>query len=350
MIIRMHVRARHAASTLALAGLAVLAMPVDAKTIEYTYQVLKSPTRLRLDAAALSPLGEVVGRVSPKGDRTRSSTFALTSDGFASWTILGSENSIGAGVNASGDIVGIAYQSIANQAFLLPANGTAFALFAPEQVENSTARGINASGSVVGGYELVGSSVSVPYVWRNGTTTSLPTLGGSMNSAIAINDAGTIVGIVAAADDQTGFGARWDDGVMQVLPTPAGTRDATPVAISSNGIIGGEILTGTYLIRPCLWQNGQFVALPASNSTPASVSGVNAAGVAVGSATISPQSKAGAVIWRNGTITKLDKLVDIPDDWYIAEGLAINDAGQILVMGYDPKGNSNSMLLTPIAH
>ena len=108
--------------------------------------------------------------------------------------------------------------------------------------------------------------------------------------------------------------------------------------------------TGTYLIRPCLWRDGQFVALPASNSTPASVQGVNAAGAAVGYATVSPQRKAGGVIWRNGTVTELDKLVDMPADWHISEGVAINDAGQILVTGYDPKGNSNSMLLTPIAH
>ena len=198
MIIRIHVRARHAASALALAALAALAMPVGAKTIEYAFQVLESPNNLRLDGAALSPLGEQRRGV----DRRR-----------------------------------------------LPARR--------QQRHGSLRR-----------------------AQRHGDAAAHP----------------------RRRQQQ---------------------RDR---------------------------EDGQFATLPTFDSSPASVSGVNAAGVAAGLAGDAPQRHASGVIWRNGTITELDKLVDISDNWRIAEGIAINDAGQILVMGYDPKGNSNGMVLTPIAH
>jgi hypothetical protein len=342
---------RIAAAAAAAAGLALVAHAAAA-TPEYTYQVLRAPAGYSLLSVNLGPSGEVVGGVSPKGGE-RMATYAVLGADHRVWNVFGGNSSLGEAVNARGDILGEAtYPDGTSTLYLQPAGGRAFPLFADGAYPGADGSGVNASDTVIGHY-LDSSGNMVPFSWQSGVVTPLPTFGGVFNNAIAINDAGTIVGIAGSttAGSYATTPVRWDAGVMHILPSLPGALSAAPYSISSNGIIGGAIETATVNTLPCLWQpDGTLTMLPTyPGSFTAEVNGVNTAGVAVGYDSGAPQRDANAVIWRDGTVLELKKLVDLPQGWAIRNAYAINDAGQILVFGYDGNGNPDYMLLTPIA-
>ena len=53
-----------------------------------------------------------------------------------------------------------------------------------------------------------------------------------------------------------------------------------------------------------------------------------------------------AFLYSNGTMTDLNAL--IPSGWTLEQANAINDAGQIVGYGYNPQGQQDAFLLTPV--
>ena len=71
--------------------------------------------------------------------------------------------------------------------------------------------------------------------------------------------------------------------------------------------------------------------------------GINNVGQIVGASNYS------ATLWENGTIYELDDLVDeSADGWELGGGYDINDNGWIVGLGWNPSGDFQSFLLTPI--
>ncbi|PWT98225.1 MAG: hypothetical protein C5B51_29785 [Terriglobia bacterium] len=119
----------------------------------------------------------------------------------------------------------------------------------------SCALGINNTGQVAGGfYTAVGASTSSGYLWANGNTTLLGTLGGAYTLGTGINDAGQVVGFGVNANSAI-EAFLWQNGVIQGLGFPQGETFSSAVRIDAAGrIVGNSSL-------PWVWQNGAFTKL-----------------------------------------------------------------------------------------
>jgi probable HAF family extracellular repeat protein len=149
--------------------------------------------------------------------------------------------------------------------------------------------GINDHGQIVGVYPT--SSGWRPFIWSNGTTQLLGTLGGSWSYASRINNAGQVIGRSEMSPDTNGA-FLWSDGVMQYL----GGGDIEPTGINNNGVIVG-------------WN----------------------------------YSTSRAIVWINGVITDPGTL---GGGWAYAQG--INDSGQIVGVSQRADGAHHAFLYTPV--
>lgn len=195
------------------------------------------------------------------------------------------------GINSSGWVSGTVISTDGRQyAFLW--DGTSVRPIAPSR---STSGGLNAGGAVAG--EVFANGESRASVFTAGGVQDLGVLPGDRNSrAIAINDAGRVVG-VSSGDFTRAF----------VFDLPGGPmRDVVPQGSSS-------------------------------------LSGVNAAGEAVGS--FLGWDPVSAILWHDGTVVDLTRALNDPS-WQLLSATAINDKGQICGVGLH-NGGLYAYVLTP---
>jgi probable HAF family extracellular repeat protein len=216
---------------------------------------------------------------------------------------LGGTNSYAAGINASGQVVGIADTGSHAEAFLwtpTTKNGTTGGMIdlgtlggTSSTLKSSAANAINASGQVVG-EAITASGAFHAFLWTpttaNGTKTSsmidLGTLGGTTSIAWGINLSGQVVG---EAD------------------TTGGQRHAflwTPT--SANGTTGSMIDLGTL------------------GGTGSTASGINDLGQVTGNANLKGDTVAHAFLWQISVMTDLGTL-----GGDTSVGRAINSCGEV---------------------
>lgn len=180
------------------------------------------------------------------------------------------------------------------------------------------AEAVNSAGRVVG---WLSTSPEHAAVWEHGTFSRLPELSGTRSRALDVNDAGTVVGYI---DTPAGAQAAvWTSSGASVLPAPHGTAAARTV--SDTGFVGGSYFDAGYE-RPVIWSGGVPTELPTLGGVQSDVSGINAAGVAVGWST-RPDNSQQAVMWVGGELIELGGLGSV-----FSTATAINDAGS--VVGY----------------
>ena len=161
-----------------------------------------------------------------------------------------------------------------------------------------------ASNTVVG-YTAVSNGTYRGFVWRNGQTSLLPTLGGDSCSADDVNARGEIVGLAADASNDN-HATLWRDGEpidLGTLGPPGDISEAT--AINNRGTaVGWSPLEGR------------------------------------------PVGASHAVVWQGSTPRDLTDRVDPGAGWTHYSATAINTRGQI-VGGGAHDGRSTAFLLTP---
>ena len=139
-------------------------------------------------------------------------------------------------INASGRIVGEAETISANSAHtFLYSNGTTTDL-GTLGGPNSNATGINASGQVTGNASITPGSPGPDhaFLYSNGTMTDLGTLGGQSSGALGINDSGQVVGQSYTANDNSMDPFLYSNGKMTDIGA-VGYHWGTAYAINDNG-------------------------------------------------------------------------------------------------------------------
>lgn len=255
---------------------------------------------------------------------------------------LGGNNSIGAGDNNSGQIVGWAENSVYDPTCDNAANQ--FLQFRATLWEHDDRD-----------------------KWE---VRELPPYPGDPDSAAtAINDSGHSVGISGQCGSAIGaysaiHAVLWEDRKPTELVSLGGHGWNTPAAINNRGVITGfanspnDLINGQLQIRwlAFIWtrQTGRMMSLgtlPGSNGTPDAMSqatDINDEDQIVGVSYADYQfDGARAFIYQNGTMTPLNALIGSASaDWDISSTGGINDRGEI---GVQANVVSNGVV-TPVAH
>jgi probable HAF family extracellular repeat protein len=193
--------------------------------------------------------------------------------------------------------------------------------------------------------------VCLPFVWRGGMITPLPTLGGNGNAA-QVNNLGLVAGQVDVAPDPacTPQTPRpqpvlWQNGVLHKLPQLLGFPYGGPNAINDNGQAVGILVSdcAATVAHAVLWSNGRATYLGSLGGT------VNDEAVDINnrSQVVGFSSLNGNLTFHGFLWTQSDGMQDVgtlPGD-AASLAIGINDAGQIVGTSFDANGNPRAFLL-----
>lgn len=304
-------------------------------------------------------------------------------------------------INNAGQVVGYSYDGTGNAAFVY-SGGTLVNLrssLAPFgtirgsslYTTHSYAQGINESGQVVGYTAFTDPTVG--FSWSNGVATDLGVINNYPTAPRAVNGSGQIVsnnvysGLYNPGSGWTTLPGTWlptalNDAGLQggslylgyayhaALRTADGTiTDLDPLGgngnvneINASGQAAGTRFNGAGE-RGFFWNGtamqdiGLLYTPPGGFNTYSGAEGINASGHVVGYSDTSPVNNAfnclsgsrHAVLFRDGTLTDLNSLIDLSSGWCLQYASAINDSGQIAGSGISPNGKVHAFLLTPTA-
>ena len=208
--------------------------------------------------------------------------------------------------------------------------------------------GINDRGEAVGlsetsvpdpdGEDLCGfgtGKTCLPFLWRDGHMSALPTLGGNNGQASAINNRGQITGFAETGDadaacpfpSKTDSAVLWDKGQAQALPTVGGDPDGTAFGINDRGQAVGYTGTCTTASHAVLWENGTAIQLHDNGVSRSNVAyAINNQGQIVGRTRTADGSTSIATLWENNTPISLGIL---PGD-FASWALSINNRRQVV--------------------
>jgi probable HAF family extracellular repeat protein len=206
--------------------------------------------------------------------------------------------------------------------------------------------------SACDGYE----KLVLPYLWRNGVMTALPTRGGNNGQANDVNNLGQVVGWAENSTKDPScappqvydikaviWGPDADD--IQELPPLPGDAIAAAIALNEKGqVVGLSGICGVpslYLgVHAVLWQNGSVMDLGNFGGMHNNAAlFINNRGQVVGQSdlagdTINPITH--AFLWQNGVMTDLGTL--LPTDVF-SQAQSINDKGQVVGNSCDASFN-----------
>lgn len=188
---------------------------------------------------------------------------------------------------------------------------------------------INASGDVVGSISTSASVDRTSGLYSGGHWTQLGNIGlGDDGGAVDINDQGQIVGFAKVTDVHYSYNPfLYSDGTLHDLGSVTGFSVNGASAINNAGRIAGygEGWDGRHAF---VYENGHMTDLGTFGGLELDVGGMNETGTFVGSASREDESRLG-FIYLDGALVDLNTLMDPALGWHIDSAAAINDSGQI---------------------
>jgi probable HAF family extracellular repeat protein len=250
-------------------------------------------------ATAINDRGQVVGYGIPAGARTATHCFVWAHGSMRDLGALpGSRDCQPTGIDAAGDIAGVS----GGEAFWWR-NGrfTDLGPTDPIPPEADEVVAINSHGLVV---------VAKPggaFIWHDGhrTPLELPHGPDPYIDGFAISDNGEIVGSVQRdIGSNRDHAVRWDhDGTLHYLPELPDATGSTAWAVNAAGVIAGDNNLGTgYLTRAVVWKNGTVTKIVTPHrGTGRAVSGTGEVGVEDDWGT-GLNTGSQAFVWSNGKL------------------------------------------------
>jgi probable HAF family extracellular repeat protein len=185
----------------------------------------------------------------------------------------------------------------------------------------------------------------LPFLWKNGVMSALPTVGGNNGQASAVSNSGQVAGYAenGTADSTCPPGTgnfmvdlpvMWTKGKAQALPTIGSDPDGVAYGINTQGQAVGYSGTCTAANYAVLWENGTATQLPDLGEPGALAFAINGRGQIVGQA-VNSDGTAVAALWQNNTVTSLGLLPG--DASSFATG--INNRGQVVGSTFDSESN-----------
>src|ERR1700678_1287931 len=159
----------------------------------------------------------------------------------------------------------------------------------------------------------------LPFRWKNGVMSALPTVGGNNGQASAINNSGQIAGYAengivdstcppGITNNRIDLPVLWHKGKAQTLPTIGSDPDGVAFGISNQGQAVGYSGTCTAANYAGVWENGAATALPDLGDPGAIAYAINSHGQIVGQAVNSDGTPL-AALWQDNTVTALGGLL-----------------------------------------
>ncbi|HEY0191489.1 MAG TPA: hypothetical protein VGC42_10240 [Kofleriaceae bacterium] len=198
-------------------------------------------------------------------------------------------------------------------------------------IDASAAYGVNATGVIVGKSRLANGFLHAAQFSATAAATDLGTLVGtatSNSSALAIT--GSI--IVGSSDTTSGgtHAAIWSGGTITDLGS-IGTDTSVANAVNASGAAAGNILH-SFVPRPAVFSGGTVTLVPiVSGFESANATGINSAGLVVGTMTHSPGGEVPSIqhgyVYDGTSSFDLNTLVG--PGWTVTNAVAINTSGWI---------------------
>ena len=227
---------------------------------------------------------------------------------------------------------------------------------------NGQASAINNRGEVAGYSETANtdptcppSPITLAVLWEKGKALALPTVGSDPDGvAFGINDQGEVVGYSGNCLAAT-HAVMWKNNTAIVLQDLGGTRSNIAYVINNRGQIAGKVRSADdthYVVA--LWQEDGTLTThePLPGDLDAFATGINTRGQVVGNDFDSNFNWSHGFIWKNGVMTDLNALIPADSNLSIISASNINDRGQISGMGTvlsGPRtGDIHAYLLTPV--
>jgi probable HAF family extracellular repeat protein len=195
--------------------------------------------------------------------------------------------------------------------------------------------------------------ICLPFIWKDGVKTQLPTLGGINGAATAINNRGEAMGGAnnTTLDSTCPFKFQqfkpviWKRGEIQELPTVSGDPDGQAFAINDKGqVVGMSTDCLGQITHALLWQKNGTVTdignLGGANGFNAAFA-INHHGQIVGRSDLPGDTTAHGFLWEDGMMTDLGTL----PGYFSSDVDAINDRGQIAGQSCDINFNCSVVLV-----
>jgi probable HAF family extracellular repeat protein len=192
--------------------------------------------------------------------------------------------------------------------------------------------------------------ICVPFFWRNGRMSALPTLGGYNGQASAINNRGEVTGFAedgavdptcpaGTMNDRIALPALWVRGNAVALPLLPGDVDGFAFGINDRGdAVGysGNCIVATHAV---VWTDNTVVVLQDLGFAGSNFAfAISDRGQIVGQVGSADGSTAYSAVWRDGARGPVTSLGVLPGD---ASGFAtgINDRGQVVGNDFNAQGD-----------
>jgi len=190
----------------------------------------------------------------------------------------------------------------------------------------------------------------VPFLWRDGHMSALPTLGGNNGQASAINNRGEVVGFAedgaldstcpaGTTNNRIALSALWERGSVEVLPLVGNDSDGFAFGINDRGQAVGYSGNCTTATHAVMWKDHTAFVLQDLGGTGSNFAYViNNRGQIAGQVGSADGTTFYAAAWLNGADGAVTNLGVLPGE-FAAFATGINNRGQVVGNNFDSNFN-----------